>query len=205
MRAALETAPPEAAELRQDLDQSAAIILDEMRRCRQITQNLLGGRDLLARSSASGPASVEAAVRRAATLVFGTNATRARLELDPGLERLAVAIDGDSLVQVFVNLLQNAADVIEGRPGARVRVRAGAVAEGRVELWVDDDGPGLAPGVRDRLFEAFFTTKPPGKGTGLGLYTALSLVREAGGSLTLSDRPEGGARARLVLPHGGPA
>jgi signal transduction histidine kinase len=204
MRAALAAAPPEAAELARDLDQSASIILDEMRRCRNITQNLLGGRDLLALGSSAGPTALGGAIRRAATLVFGTNVSRARLEVDPALEGISVAMGSDSLVQVFVNLLQNAADVIEGRPGAKVRIRPGPVAEGRAELWIDDDGPGLAPGVRGRLFEAFFTTKPPGKGTGLGLYTALSLVREAGGTLSLDDRPEGGARARLVLPHGSP-
>lgn len=204
MKAALADAPPEAAELTRDLDQSASIILDEMRRCRNITQNLLGGRDLLALGSTAGPTALGGAIRRAATLVFGTNVSRARLEVDPVLEGISVAMGSDSLVQVFVNLLQNAADVIEGRPGAKVRIRPGPVAEGRVELWIDDDGPGLSPGVRGRLFEAFFTTKPPGKGTGLGLYTALSLVREAGGTLSLDDRPEGGARARLVLPHGAP-
>jgi signal transduction histidine kinase len=98
-------------------------------------------------------------------------------------------------------------DPVLRRPGAGIRVRAGALGlqDGRIEVWVDDDGPGLAPGVRDRLFEAFFTTKPPGEGTGLGLYTALSLVREAGGTLALDDRPDGGARARLVLPNGGAA
>jgi C4-dicarboxylate-specific signal transduction histidine kinase len=205
MRAALAGAPPN--ELRQDLDQSAAIILDEMRRCRAITQDLLGRRELLAGGTAGGPTAIGAAVRRAATLVFGTNLSRARLAVEPALETLSVAMGSDSLVQVFVNLLQNAADVIDGRPGAGIRVRAGALGlqDGRIEVWVDDDGPGLAPGVRDRLFEAFFTTKPPGQGTGLGLYTALSLVREAGGTLALDDRPDGGARARLVLPNGGAA
>ena len=204
MRAALAAAPPAVNELAKDLDQSAAIILDEMRRCRAITQNLLSGRDLLALGSTVGPSSVGAALRRSSTLVFGTNVSRARLVFDPALETLSVAMGSDPLVQVFVNLLQNAADVIEGRPGARVHVHPGVAANGRIELFIDDDGPGLAPGTRARLFEAFFTTKPPGKGTGLGLYTALSLVREAGGTLELDDRPGGGARARLVLPYGEP-
>lgn len=201
MRTALQGAPIEAAELARDLDESALVILDEMRRCREITQGLLVGRDLLSGGSSHGPANVGAAVKRAATLVFGTNVSRSRLELAAELEGISVGLGHDSLVQIFVNLLQNAADVIDGKPGAKVRVgRIVPARADRVVLCVDDDGPGLLPGTRDRVFEPFFTTKPPGKGTGLGLYTARSLVREAGGELVLENAPRGGARARLELP-----
>ncbi|HEY0839756.1 MAG TPA: ATP-binding protein, partial [Vulgatibacter sp.] len=202
MRAALETAPPEAAALAHDLDESATLILDEMRRCRAITQDLLTGRDLLAADASHGPSNVDVAVRRAATLVFGTSFSRQRLVLGEELARTSVAISPDPLVQVFVNLLQNAADAIVGRPQAKIEVHARATADGRVEIHVDDGGPGLALGSRDRVFEAFYTTKPPGKGTGLGLYTALNLIRDAGGSLSLGDAPGGGARATLALPVG---
>lgn len=203
MRAALESAPPEASALARDLDESAQLILDEMRRCRQITQDLLGGRELLANGSQQGPTVVATAVKRAATLVFGTSVARSRLDMAPNLDRLSVALDHDSLVQVFVNLLQNAADVIEDIPGARVRVSGFPLGPDRVRIYVDDDGPGIPPGARDRVFEAFFTTKPPGKGTGLGLYTSRSVVWEAGGDLQLLDAPGGGARAQLDLPAGG--
>jgi len=202
MRAALEAAPPEAAALAKDLDESAALILDEMRRCRAITQDLLSGRDLLAADSSQGPTDVGVAVRRAATLVFGTSFSRQSLVLDDELAGTSVAISPDPLVQIFVNLLQNAADVIAGKPHAKIEVCATRLPNGRVAIHVDDDGPGLAPGSRDRVFEAFYTTKPPGKGTGLGLYTALNLVRDAGGTLTLGDAPRGGARATLELPAG---
>ncbi|WP_373048238.1 sensor histidine kinase [Vulgatibacter sp.] len=203
MRAALQGAPPEAEALARDLDESALVILDEMRRCREITQGLLGGRDQLSGNSSQGPTVAGDAIRRAATLVFGTGVARSRLEVAPELAALSVAMAHDALVQVFVNLLQNAADVIEGKPAGKVRVGVLPAAPGLVRLFVDDDGPGLSPGTRDRVFEAFYTTKPPGKGTGLGLYTARSLVREAGGSLDLADAPGGGARALLDLPAGG--
>ena len=203
MRAALQSAPPGAEALVRDLDESAALILDEMRRCREITQGLLGGRDRLATGSADGPTRLGEAIRRAATLVFGTGVPRARFLVESALEKRSVAMGHDSLVQVFVNLLQNAADVIEPLPEAQVRVGLLEAPPGRVWVFVDDDGPGIAPGTRDRLFEAFYTTKPPGKGTGLGLYTARSLVREAGGELTLDNAPSGGARALLDLPAGG--
>lgn len=203
MRAALTSAPPEASELAVDLDESAALILDEMRRCREITQGLLGGRDLLSGGSAHGPANVGTAIQRAATLVFGTQISRSRLQVEPGLDKVSAAISADSLVQVFVNLLQNAADVVEGIPGAGVRIgRLPSQEAETLALFIDDDGPGLTLGTGDRVFEPFYTTKPPGKGTGLGLYTARSLLREAGGDLHLEAAPGGGTRARLILSTG---
>lgn len=200
MRVALAGAPPEAAALQADLDESAAIILDEMRRCRAITQGLLAGREALVGASAAAPGQLGGALDRAATLVFGAQ-HRERLVIDPAVRTRTVAMPYDGLVQVFVNLLQNALDVVEPREGAKIRVGCSVAPDGRLVVEIDDDGPGLPPGLAARLFEAFITTKPPGKGTGLGLYTARALVRDAGGELSLHDRPEGGARARLVLPE----
>lgn len=203
IHAALATAPPEAAALAKDLDESALLILDEMRRCRAITQELLAGRDQLSNGSSQGPSEIGTAVRRAATLVFGTGFSRQKLELDKGMDKLSVSMSPDSLVQVFVNLLQNAADVMEDRNEMRIRIHTERLSDERAAIHVDDNGPGLSPGTRDRVFEAFYTTKPPGKGTGLGLYTALNLARDAGGSLTLSVPPSGsGTRATLELPLG---
>lgn len=199
MRAALADAGTDLDALRKDLDESAALILDEMRRCRSITQGLLAGRDRLQKDDQGGD--LGAAVDRAATLVFGTGSARKVLDVDPALQGAVAGMDADSLVQVFVNLLQNAQDAIADRPGAGIRVRLGTTEDGWA-VCVEDDGPGFPPGVRDRLLEPFFTTKPPGKGTGLGLYTVDSLLREAGGRLELEDAPSGGARAIAYVPRG---
>jgi signal transduction histidine kinase len=67
-------------------------------------------------------------------------------------------------------------------------------------LLIEDNGPGFAPHVLPRLFEAFFTTKSPDKGTGLGLTLSRELVEQFGGTLSASNRPEGGARLRIELP-----
>lgn len=200
MRAALSSAPLEAQDLAKDLDESATLILDEMRRCRSITQALLAGRDRLQKNGQDGDLGF--AVERAATLVFGTGSARRILSTDRELEGLFVAMDADSLVQVFVNLLQNAQDAMADRPDGRIRISRTEAEPGMVGICVDDDGPGFPIGIRDRLVEPFYTTKPPGKGTGLGLYTAQSLLREAGGRLELADAPGGGARAILYLPEG---
>ncbi len=104
------------------------------------------------------------------------------------------------LVQVLLNLLVNAGDALEAqqRQGGEVRVLGRAEAD-RVVLLVEDNGPGFAPHVLPRLFEAFFTPKGPEKGTGLGLNLSRELVEQFGGSLTAGNRPEGGARLRLEL------
>jgi signal transduction histidine kinase len=105
------------------------------------------------------------------------------------------------LVQVVLNLLVNAGDALEAHQvkGGEVRV-TGRAEGGRVVLLVEDNGPGFAPQVLPRLFEAFFTTKSSDKGTGLGLTLSRELVAQFGGELTAANRPEGGARLRIELP-----
>jgi signal transduction histidine kinase len=68
----------------------------------------------------------------------------------------------------------------------RVRLRRG---EGAVTVEVEDDGPGIDPALRDRLFEPFVTSKPAGRGTGLGLPISRRIVQEGGGSLEVRSEP----------------
>jgi C4-dicarboxylate-specific signal transduction histidine kinase len=105
------------------------------------------------------------------------------------------------LAQVLLNLLVNAGDALEEHraPDSWVRI-TGRQQGSRVLLMVEDNGPGFAPGVLPRLFEAFFTTKGPEKGTGLGLSLSREMVEQFGGTLVAENREEGGARLRLELP-----
>lgn len=102
--------------------------------------------------------------------------------------------------QVAVNLLQNAFDAVEGRPGSRIVVRTRDGAES-VQLHIEDTGPGIPADMRNRVFEPFVTTKAPGRGTGLGLYIARRLVDEAHGVLRLHEPDAGGARFEVLLPR----
>ncbi|MEO8059839.1 MAG: PAS domain S-box protein [Burkholderiales bacterium] len=120
--------------------------------------------------------------------------------------------DGDQIGQVVMNLLVNAQQALAGAQGTRrVRVQTGLEPrresrEPRVWLRVSDNGPGVQDVARDQVFEAFFTTKPEGVGTGLGLAVSRSLAREHGGELTLEPTSElGGASFRLSLPISGVA
>ena len=125
----------------------------------------------------------------------------ARLTVDVPPELPCVHATPRRLAQVLLNLLVNAGDALEAARVASGEVRVtGVVEAGRVALLVEDNGPGFAPDVLPRLFEAFFTTKGPEQGTGLGLNLSRELVERFGGTLRAENRPGGGARLRLDLP-----
>src|SRR5262249_26579094 len=87
----------------------------------------------------------------------------------------------------------------EGRSGT-IRLRTARIGDFRVQLQVIDDGPGVPEAILARIFDPFFTTKPAGVGTGLGLSIVLSVVREHGGQVQVSNSPEGGAIFSVELP-----
>jgi signal transduction histidine kinase len=95
---------------------------------------------------------------------------------------------GGQLNQVWTNLIDNAADALEGRGGV-IEVASYVDPDGFVRVTVRDDGPGIPEDVQHRLFEPFFTTKAQGKGTGLGLSTARQIVRQHRGEIRLESRP----------------
>jgi C4-dicarboxylate-specific signal transduction histidine kinase len=141
-------------------------------------------------------------VKRAQALVFaGTREGGPELDLSDSVRELSVVADPDRLLQVLVNLLQNAVDA--NREAGAQLVRLSAERRGSVvELVVDDEGPGIDPEIEGRLFEPFATTKPPGEGTGLGLYASYMLVQTMGGDLAIENRDSVGASARVRLPAG---
>jgi signal transduction histidine kinase len=103
------------------------------------------------------------------------------------------------LSQVLVNLLLNAAQAMGGAGRVRVVVEASA-PQGTIA--VEDEGPGIAPEVLPRLFTPFFTTKPPGAGTGLGLAVSRHLLAQFEGRLDAANRTPGpGARFVITLPR----
>lgn len=112
---------------------------------------------------------------------------------------VAVAADPDQAEQALINLVKNALDAVAPRTdGVRLGWRELGPSPGAlVEIVVDDDGPGLAPTAN--LFVPFFTTKT--EGTGIGLALSRQIAEQNGGSVSLANRPEGGARAVLALPR----
>jgi len=106
------------------------------------------------------------------------------------------------LGQVFANLLLNAVQALpEGRePDNAIRLVTGSTDEGEAFVDVIDNGPGIPDDVRARIFEAFFTTKPEGVGTGLGLAVCKGIVEKSGGVIEVESGVGAGTRFRVRLP-----
>lgn len=109
----------------------------------------------------------------------------------------AIEGDEDQLRQVFTNLIVNSLQAMDD--GGTVTV-ATSVDQERMEcsVTIADNGPGIAPDVRERLFTPFFTTKP--QGTGLGLAVSYGIVTDHGGEIRVESEPEQGAAFIVTLP-----
>ena len=116
------------------------------------------------------------------------------LKVDPNLPRLQGVVG--ELNQVWLNLIDNAIDAAP--EGGHVWVEAGHERDSIV-VRVIDDGPGLAPDELNQIFDQFYTTKPVGKGTGLGLPTAQAIVHSHQGTIQVESRP-GRTEFRVCLP-----
>jgi signal transduction histidine kinase len=149
------------------------------------------------------PANVESTILDTVALVAPQKSMReVELAVDVCAGLPKVLLQREHLVQVLLNLLLNAADACG--PGGHIRVRAELATE-LVKLTVEDDGPGVHPDVRSRLFEPFATTKEVGKGTGLGLAVCRGLVEAAGGSIALDATYSPGARFVVLLRPAAPS
>ena len=124
------------------------------------------------------------------------------IERSPGPELPPVWADPGQLQQVLLNLVTNAKQAmaeVEGERRLRVSIRP--AAEERVEILVEDTGPGIPAEVLPKVFDPFMTTKGSG-GTGLGLSISYGIVREHGGELRVESEPGRGARFTVELPVG---
>jgi two-component system cell cycle sensor histidine kinase/response regulator CckA len=134
------------------------------------------------------------------------------LALDPALA--PAKVDVGSLEQVIMNLIVNARDALGGGgsihletanvelTAADCRTRPETAPGPYVVLGVTDSGAGMTADVLARIFEPFYTTKPPGQGTGLGLAMCHGIVKQAGGNIAVYSEPGGGSTFQVYLPRG---
>jgi C4-dicarboxylate-specific signal transduction histidine kinase len=116
-------------------------------------------------------------------------------------ESAVVLGNADRLVQVFVNLLRNALNAVSS--DGVISAQSKCIQRGGqkcVGCMVSDNGPGISEHLLPSLFEAFVTTRLDARGTGLGLTVAEGIVTQHGGTISASNRPEGGASLEVVLP-----
>jgi nitrogen fixation negative regulator NifL len=112
-----------------------------------------------------------------------------------------ITADRDQLLQVALNIIQNAMQAMAGCKQKQIVSRIIPTNSG-VRLEFQDTGPGIPPGLMARVFEPFFTTKSPGQGTGLGLSICYGIVTSHGGEIVAENVPGGGARFVIKLPVG---
>ncbi|MBL8488070.1 MAG: two-component sensor histidine kinase [Rhodocyclaceae bacterium] len=177
-----------------------ALILDQARRVMQITRQI---------SEFSVPRSPEPELLDLNGLARSTcgfvsfdrrfRGIELEQDLDPGLP--AVCAVADHLVQVLMNLLINAADALADRKvgTSRIQVRTSRSPTG-IRLEVTDNADGIAPDVLPRVFEENFTTKAPGRGSGLGLSLCRRLIEGAGGSIGIESSLGHGTCVTVLLP-----
>ena len=173
-----------------------ATVLDGLERIQQTVRGLLD----YSRQRNPQPTLVDLEGVVSAALLLISPAVRKKditIETESG-EALAVHCDRSQLMQALVNVLLNAlyAAPVHGH------VKVAVLDEGeRRGISVIDDGPGIKPELISRVCDPFFTTKPEGEGTGLGLAVTLSLMRANGGDLGIEAAPTGGAKVTLWLPR----
>ena len=191
----LTEVPQVPANIREPL----TVIREEAERASSIVRNLLGfarKQEHHRRATALKPLLDATFVLLRNQLM--ANRVEATMELEPDLPM--PDIDPNQIQQVFVNLINNAAQAIasSGRPGS-ILVRARRWLDG-VAIDVIDDGPGMSDALAAQAFEPFFTTKAEGEGTGLGLSISQGIVKEHGGRIMLSTEEGKGSTFTVQLP-----
>jgi len=174
----------------------------QIERCGQITAGLLR----FARRTEGSKESVQ--IQKFLPEVVSMIEQRARVEnirivqeFDPDLP--SITGDPNQLQQVFLNLLNNAMHALKGKDHGEIRIRAFR-ENTSITISVADDGCGIPPEDMEKLFIPFFTTKPVGQGTGLGLSAIYGIIKGLGGEITVSSEVDAGTVFTIHLPLDAP-
>jgi len=191
--------PPDL--LPEDFSRRLEIIERQLARVIEIIAQLL---DLTRRSPGEpGPVDINQLVHDTAALVrpgLTTAGLTLQIVTEPGLP--IARGHSTQLQQVILNLLTNAMDATPA--GGRIEVTTQVLRGGReLALDVSDSGPGIPPAQQKQIFEPFFSTKEPGRGTGLGLFISAQIVRDHQGRIEVQSEEGRGSRFRVVLPGAG--
>ena len=174
-------------------------IKTETDRAAQIVRNLLTY--VRGQGSARSVIDLREAVRGALAL-RRNQLLNHQIQVDVQLPPEPVHVSGNkvNLQQVLMNLLVNAEHAIRTHRGKGCLWVRLTTLDGNAVITVEDDGPGIAPELLSRVFDPFYTTKPEGEGTGLGLSVSAGIVADHHGRIAATERPGGGARFTVELP-----
>jgi two-component system sensor histidine kinase RegB len=189
-----------AAQLEGDRRGEAEEIRRQVKRCKEIIGNMLaprGGADVEEPKEFEVAAVLQAAVRR---WDEGRPGPHPQLSIEPEAQRSRVRLPVRAFEQAIANLLDNAAEATEGRPARDVQVSLDRF-DGDLRLTVADNGIGVPEPLLRRIGEPFFTTKEPGRGTGLGLYLARHVVEREGGEMSVNSTEGRGTSVTLTMPE----
>ncbi len=180
------------------LEESTSTVLEEVDRLKRIVTEFSD----FARMPKPEFARVDVNEAISSSLALYQGAAPLELRPNPGLP--AIDADKRQLSQVLLNLVENARDAIAQRPdpeGGKITVltRVGEAGD-RIELIVEDNGPGVPADRKDKVFSPYFTTKEHKGGTGLGLAIVHRIVSDHGGRISLANVLGGGARFTVELP-----
>lgn len=170
--------------------QDAHILREEVQRCREILSQM-------AVQVGSSPATSARPIALQELMDHALQGIAATPPVTVALEPATLRVPKDLMAQVIRSLVRNAQQA--SGPEQAVQVQVQARAE-QVEIQIRDQGHGMSPQVLERATQPFFTTKEPGRGMGLGLFVADSVLRQLGGTLTLQSAPNQGSTATLTLP-----
>jgi signal transduction histidine kinase len=167
-------------------------------RCRDIIQNLLQFcRKKEPRKEAVQIGQVVDSVLRLIQYDFSTSGIV--IEKNVPVSLPALFGDASQLQQVFLNLMLNAKDAMEGRRPARLGIQVEAKNQSLI-VCITDSGCGISKENLEKIFDLFFTTKPPGKGTGLGLSIVYEIIQEHGGIIDVQSQEGAGTAFTIKLP-----
>lgn len=174
-------------------------IYDQSLRCRRIIQSLL--QFSRKKEAQKEPISIPDILQSTLQLIqkeFELGGKKIEIEIANDLP--PVLADPIQLQQVFLNMLTNARDALEGNPNGHVRIQARLSKPDKIAIAFHDNGCGIEAAHVKKIFDPFFTTKPPGKGTGLGLSISYGIVKDHGGHIFVDGKEGKGATFIVELP-----
>ncbi|APZ99123.1 hybrid sensor histidine kinase/response regulator [Sphingopyxis sp. QXT-31] len=173
--------------------------MDGANRAADLTRRLLA----FARSEPARPEMivVDESIASFAELIERTIGDRIALTLDLRAAGLAAWLDRQQFENALLNLAVNARDAMDGHGALTIRtLRDEQTEAGALAVQVIDTGCGMAPEVLERVFDPFYTTKPAGQGTGLGMSQVFAFCRQSGGEVQIASTEGEGTRVAMLLP-----